>query len=388
MWLRESEGEDAEFVARVFRLVVRRDPEPEAVEEYVRLLAAGDLSRTGLIHKLVATTEAEIVLALDDGVTRAVRLGGRQRNLSAPASASERAIEIPWCLARYDREERVVDVGYAFAEPVHMAGLRALGAQVTGVDLVEREVAGIQSVVADVRSLPFPDGELPLIICVSTLEHVGRDTEVYGVESPRDEDGDLAALRELHRVLAVEGRLLLSVPAGVADDQGWQIQRPPEEWVARFEATGFVVFEDELYLHSDDGWRTATPAEAESARYGSSGLGAGAVLLAELRPARLSEKVRLAVRDVRLPDEPRRSTAANASAQTVSPATEELSEPMLAWFQEEQASGRLRSDVEARDLGRFATIVINGLALRVADGDETNAESVARLLEDALAPRK
>lgn len=69
-------------------------------------------------------------------------------------------------------------------------------------------------------------------------------------------------------------------------------------------------------------------------------------------------------------------------------ATEELSEPMVAWFEEQQASGRLRSDVEARDLGRFATIVINGLALRVAGGDETNAESVARLLEDALASRK
>ena len=68
-------------------------------------------------------------------------------------------------------------------------------------------------------------------------------------------------------------------------------------------------------------------------------------------------------------------------------ATEEMSEPTLTWFQDEQAAGRLRSDVDARDLARFATMVLNGMALRVAGGDETNAESVVRLLEDALRPR-
>jgi TetR/AcrR family transcriptional regulator, transcriptional repressor of aconitase len=69
-------------------------------------------------------------------------------------------------------------------------------------------------------------------------------------------------------------------------------------------------------------------------------------------------------------------------------ATEHLHSPMLDWFREQQRAGVLRSDLEPLELGRFATIVINGLALRVAGGDETNPESVVRLLEDALAPRK
>ena len=121
-------------------------------------------------------------------------------------------------------------------------------------------------------------------------------------------------------MLAPDGRLLVTVPTGGADDQGWQLQRPPLEWVELFERSGFLVFEDELYVHAPDGWRTATLAEAAPARYGSSGPGAGAVLLAELRPSRLREKIRLAVRDVRSPDEPRRSTAPSASEATVSPA--------------------------------------------------------------------
>lgn len=68
-------------------------------------------------------------------------------------------------------------------------------------------------------------------------------------------------------------------------------------------------------------------------------------------------------------------------------ATSSLGEPALAWFHDEQAAGRLRGDVDARDLARFATMVLNGMALRVAGGDETDAESVVRLLEDALRPR-
>jgi SAM-dependent methyltransferase len=163
-------------------------------------------------------------------------------------------------------------------------------------------------VVADVRDLPFEEASFDLAVCLSTLEHVGLDNSVYGAGEERDESGQETALRELHRVLGRDGRLLVSVPTGERDDQGWQLQRPPLDWIALFEGSGFVVFEDELYVHDIDGWRTGTLAEAEAARYGSSGPGAGAVLLAELRPGRVGERIRLAVRDAHHPDEPRRST--------------------------------------------------------------------------------
>ena len=167
---------------------------------------------------------------------------------------------------------------------------------------------GLRSVVADVRSLPFDDDAFDLVLCVSTLEHVGRDTEPYAVDAARADDGDEAALRELHRVLAPGGRLLVSVPTGADDDQGWQVQRPPAEWTARFERSGYLVYEDELYLHGDDGWRAATLAEAEDAAYGAAGPGAGAILLAELRPRTILERIRLVLRDAKHRDTPRRST--------------------------------------------------------------------------------
>ena len=83
--------------------------------------------------------------------------------------------------------------------------------------------------------------------------------------------------------------------------------RRPAEWVELFERSGFLVYEDELYVRGGDGWRSATLAEARGARYTADG--AGAVLLAELRPGTVGGKLRLAVRDVRHRDVPRRATA-------------------------------------------------------------------------------
>ena len=318
MWLEAGAGGDEDFVERAWRLVVRRFPEPEARLAALEKLRDGTLSRAGLLRELTASDEFDRVTLLDSALAfaaaerarpRQVRGPARPRELRAPAASDERAIEIPWCLTRYDGEARVLDVGYAFAEPAYLAGLVALGApELTGVDLAETDVPGLRPIVSDVRALPLDAGTIDLIFCVSTLEHVGRDNDVYAVDAPKAEEGDGAALQELRRVLARDGRLLVSVPTGERDDQGWQLQRTPEDWVALFERTGFLVFEDELYLRGADGWRTATLAEARSARYGANGPGADAVLLAELRPARVAEKLRLAARDVRHRDAVRRST--------------------------------------------------------------------------------
>ncbi len=293
-----------DFAQRAWRLILQREPDEDATGRLER----GEISRARLVRELVESREFERVELLDDGLARALseRLKeGRPRELLAPTWADERAIEIPWALARYRGEPRVLDVGYAFAEPAYLEGLAALGAEeLVGVDLADKDVPGLRSVVADVRALPFDDGAFDVAFCISTLEHVGRDNAVYSVETAKEEDGDAAALRELRRVSA---RVIVSVPTGERDDQGWQLQRTPEDWIAVFDRAGFVVYEDELYIHTPDGWRTATLDEARGARYGEHT--AGAVLLAELHPSSAGEKLRLAVRDVRHRGEIRRSTS-------------------------------------------------------------------------------
>jgi SAM-dependent methyltransferase len=313
-WLEAAAGTDEEFVVRIWPLVLRRPPETDGRERALAKLREGTLSRAGLLQELAGSDEFRAVVLLDAGLARAAAERGnerRPRELQAPAASDERAVEIPWILARYRGEPRVLDIGYAFAEPAYLAGLAGLGAaDLVGVDLAQADVPGLRSVVADIRELPFPDDSFDLVLCISTLEHIGRDNDVYDIDASRDEAGDGAALRELHRVLTKDGRLLISVPTGEHEDQGWQIVRTPADWIALFERCGFLVYEDELYVHEANGWRTATPADASRARYGAAGPGAGAVLLAELHLDTFGGKMRLAVRDVRHRDEIRRSTIA------------------------------------------------------------------------------
>jgi SAM-dependent methyltransferase len=296
----------------LWRLVLRRDVDPDAHERAVAKLRGGTLSRAALLRELVGAEEFERVALLDDALASAARArrdGARPRELHAPPGTDERPLEIPWCLARYAGERHVLDVGYAHAEPAYLAGLVALEAtELVGVDLAEAEVPGLRGVVADVRKLPFADGMFELALCISTLEHIGLDNTLYGIEQTRShaDDAQERALRELHRVLRSDGRLLLTVPAGDEQDLGWQVQRAPAAWVDLFERCGFVVFEDELYELSNDGWRSTTSLSAT--KYGERGPGASGVLCAELRPRRLRERLRLAVRDRRHRDEPRRST--------------------------------------------------------------------------------
>jgi hypothetical protein len=80
--------------------------------------------------------------------------GERPRHLRAPPATDERLVEVPWVLSRL-RSGRVLEVGYAFAEPAYIAALvEAAPGELVGVDLAETEVPGFETV-ADARALPF-----------------------------------------------------------------------------------------------------------------------------------------------------------------------------------------------------------------------------------------
>lgn len=96
---------------------------------------------------------------------------------------------------------RVLDAGCGSG--ALLADLAATGAAVSGIEPDTGACARAQARrVGEVRaaalaSLPFEDGAFDLITCLDVLEHV---------------DDDLAALRELRRVTARDGRLLVTVP--------------------------------------------------------------------------------------------------------------------------------------------------------------------------------
>jgi len=274
-----------EYVQQAYRVVLRREPDPEALAWAVGELESGALSRAELVGQLVASEEFERLRALDDALARAALArvqGVRPRELHAPAWSDERLIEIPWVLARYRGEARVVDIGYANAAPAYLEALVAAApGEVVGLDPVEARVEGVRSVVGDLRALPFPDESFDVLLCVSTIEHVGRDNRVYGVDDERDESGIALGLREIRRVLAPNGRALLSVPTGAKEDHGWFVQLPAATWRGLFADAGLRIAEEEVYALGADGWRAAA-GDAENARYGERGAAASAVYCVEL----------------------------------------------------------------------------------------------------------
>lgn len=202
---------------------------------------------------------------------------------------TERTVEIPWALARYRGEQRVLDVGSAWTEEEeYLKGLAALGAaQLVGVDaaLPPRGQLPFELVQADVRQLPFAGSSFELVFCISTLEHIGFDNSVYGLSAERDPAGMAKALRELRRVLTVDGRLLVTVPCGELEDHGWFLQQPPDYWLALFDGAGFDTSARDVYELSRRGrWRRRRWFRAKGVRYGARGQAASAVLCAELLP--------------------------------------------------------------------------------------------------------
>jgi SAM-dependent methyltransferase len=261
---------DDEFVRRAYRFVLRRDPEPAALERHV--------PRATLLRELVASEEFARLEAIDHALAAA----GDGRFLEAPPGTDERLIEIPWALARVRAGDRVLDIGTANAEPAYVAALLGRGAaHITGVDLAEADIPDVRTVVADVRDLPFEDGAFDLVLCISTLEHVGRDNRVYGAAQETDPEGLADALDELRRVLAGDGRLVVTVPCGEAEDHGWFVQLEPEGWNDAFLAAGFSVVEEEVYAAGPDGWRAAPEFDPAGVWYGDH---ASAVLCAALAP--------------------------------------------------------------------------------------------------------
>jgi SAM-dependent methyltransferase len=284
------DGDDAAFVDRAFREILRRPADEASRARALAKLADGTLSRATFVHELVTAPEFSRVRELDDAV--ALGLGARARAerltwLQGPAGTDERVIEIPWVLSRLVESGRVLEVGYAFAEPVYLAGLLRAEVELVGVDLAERDVVGMERVTADVRALPLDDRSVDQVLLVSTLEHVGADNTGYGLDVESDPGSRVDALRELMRVLRPSGTLLVTVPLGEPGEHGWFRLDDVHGWTRLYASAGLFVEEQEAYELTGDGWRPAPGFTPDGVGYGDRGPAASAVLCSTLAPGRM-----------------------------------------------------------------------------------------------------
>jgi SAM-dependent methyltransferase len=196
---------------------------------------------------------------LPDGLLLPRRLGHR---------LPERVVEILLARRTYRPGLRVLDIGHANIMECHRRLLASLPRprHLTGIDIAdpvyetgryyERSLKG------DMASSGLPDSSFDLIWCISTLEHIGMDNSGYTPVFTTGEHRAAQAVREMVRLLAPGGTLLLTVPFGRYEDFGWYINYDAVRWKAVLDPIRKSAAVHELYFrHGPDGWSSA-PAEA------------------------------------------------------------------------------------------------------------------------------
>jgi SAM-dependent methyltransferase len=184
----------------------------------------------------------------------------------------ERVVEFPWLFGQGLRG-RVLDAGSALNHEHIVDRVLPLAKEfhIATLEPEERSYPdkGVSYVFADLRDLPYRDRYFHTVVCLSTLEHIGMDNTRYGVAAPRAEDPGRElhrAVRELIRVAASGGRLLVTVPYGRGEDHGWFRQFDRRHVEALLEALDGTPSAT-VFSYAESGWQVSDLESAADSRY-------------------------------------------------------------------------------------------------------------------------
>jgi len=188
----------------------------------------------------------------------------------------ERVLEFPLAfqVADFQRSGKILDAGAAMNLPYIRSEIGVPVASLTHfTQSGAKEYCSFQDdrysyLFGDLRSTVFSDDVFDRILCISTLEHVGLNNSRYGgvdegstsgseqVPDASDSGCDgshLDAVREMLRILAPGGELLITVPYGEAKNHGWYQVFGREE-AAKILGICKVHETVERYFYYEQGW--------------------------------------------------------------------------------------------------------------------------------------
>lgn len=210
----------------------------------------------------VAYRDALITRHINDpGFLEAIR-----RRTGLPAGygryLDERTVEYPWLFANLRSEPAMVLDAGSVLNASHLIAHRLLKNKKLHIVTLAPEDScfwrlGVSYLFSDLRSLPYADGVFDQVVCISTLEHVGKDNGIYTNDDAFRENRHAdfqTAIRELSRVCKAGGQLFLSVPFGRYTDFGWYQQFDSHLLDRAIEAFGPADVEETFFRYVDGGW--------------------------------------------------------------------------------------------------------------------------------------
>ena len=174
----------------------------------------------------------------------------------------ERMVEYPWALTRLGADDRLVlDAGSTLnfawiADHPRMAGRTIVVYNLSYEGVLRRR--NYSYLYGDLRCTLLKDDSFDVVVCISTLEHIGMDNTRFYTDDVAYREAEpasyLQAIREFRRVLKPGGRLLLTVPFGRGGEFGWIRQFDSESLNAAIAAFGGEVTAKSFFQYSQSGW--------------------------------------------------------------------------------------------------------------------------------------
>jgi SAM-dependent methyltransferase len=216
-------------------------------------------------------------LAIEAAIDQRAVTPGKDLQAGFGVAIDERIVEYPWLFGHLSAlgkgMPRVLDAGSILNHDFILKRAPFKGRYLTIMTLAPEKYCqwydGFSYVYGDLRDTFFRDQTFDIVVCISTIEHVGLDnTLLYTSDrqhDERDETGFLAAAREFKRILKPGGTCYVTVPFGMRRNLGWYQVFDAEMVKQLADAFGPTSYEIEYFRYSRDGWQRSDAEDVRGA---------------------------------------------------------------------------------------------------------------------------